>query len=76
MLFALSGAVNGYTTARLMKLFKVPQWRLTTLLSAAVLPLLVLTTVLIVDWIEYFEKANQVYPFTSVVFFTILWNLV
>lgn len=52
------GFVNGYFTSRLMKYFGSTEWRFTATLTALCLPIYIVSTFLIVDIIEYFEKSN------------------
>jgi len=54
----LGGLANGFFTARAMKYFGATEWRFAASVSAFCFPLYVSGTFLIVDVIEYFEKAN------------------
>lgn len=67
------GALNGFITAYLMRLFSVPRWKRAAALSAFVLPATIVVVFSIVDVIEYFERSNQYFPFTSVVLWSLLW---
>lgn len=67
------GFANGYVTARSMKFFGATEWRFAASCSALCLPIYIVATFGLVDIIEYFEKSNQIFPFTSIVLFTFLW---
>jgi len=75
MYFLIAGACNGFCTGRLMKYFGATEWRFSASVAAFCLPTMVIFVFLIVDVIEYFEKSDQVFPFTSMVFFCFLWIL-
>lgn len=52
------GMINGYLSARLMRLFKKPKVKFGAALSSFVLPTIMLVVFGFVDLIEYFEKAD------------------
>jgi Endomembrane protein 70 len=54
----MGSIVNGYCTARLMKYFGATEWIFAASVSAFCFPIYVSSTFLLVDLIEYFEKAN------------------
>lgn len=69
----MGGFANGYVTARAMKFFGAPEWRFAASISAVGLPFYIVITFAFVDIIEYFEKSNQIFPFTVIVLFCFLW---
>lgn len=73
--FTLSfgGYLNGFITGSMMRYFGASEWKIAASSAAFVLPTCIVVVFVLVDVIEYFEKAEQVFPFTSVVFFTLLW---
>jgi hypothetical protein len=54
----MGGFLNGYLTARGMKFFGATEWRFAASVSAFILPIYIVATLLLVDVIEYFEKSN------------------
>ena len=52
------GYFNGYTTAIMMKYFGASDWKLAASSSAFILPSAIVIVFTLVDFIEYFEKAN------------------
>lgn len=69
----IGGFVNGYFTARSMKYFGASEWRFAASVAAVALPLYIVGTFCLVDIIEYFEKSDQIFPFTAIVLFFFLW---
>lgn len=72
-ILSTGGYFNGYVSATLMKFFGATEWKLAASASAFMLPSGIAAVFILVDFIEYFEKANQFFPLTSVAFFTALW---
>lgn len=69
----MGGITNGYFTGRTMKFFGATEWRFAASVAAFMLPVYIVGTFLMVDFIEYFETSNQLFPFTSIVLFTFIW---
>jgi hypothetical protein len=67
------GFGNGYVTARTLKYFGSSEWRFSASIAALVLPVYMIITFLLVDFIEYFEKSEQRFPLTSIAIFCGLW---
>ena len=72
-ILTVGGYFNGLCTATMMKYFGASDWKLAASSSAFILPGSVVAVFVVVDFIEYFEKANQFLPLTSVAFFSVLW---
>lgn len=70
---AFGGVMNGFISCALMKFYGASDWRYAATSSALMLPCAILPTVLLVDLIDYIEKSNQLFPFTSFVFAAVLW---
>jgi transmembrane 9 superfamily member 2/4 len=70
------GFLNGYCTGRSMKFFGATEWRFAAGVSSVCLPLYIVAIFLIVDFIEYFESSNQIFPFTSIILFCFLWLVI
>lgn len=75
MTLVIGGGANGYVTARLMKFFGATDWTFSASAAAIWLPLKVTSVFFLVDMIEYFEKSEQLVPFTSIVLFSALYVL-
>ena len=73
---SIGGYLNGYVTAIMMRYFGASDWKLAASASAFILLTCIVIIFTLVDIIEYFEKAEQLFPFTSVVFFTLLWAFI
>lgn len=73
ILLTIGGLFNGYVTTSMMRFFGSNDWKLAAGWTAFFLPLCFVIVFTLVDVIEYFEKAEQIFPFTSVVFFSLLW---
>lgn len=56
-----------------MKFFGATEWRFAASVAAFMLPVYIVGTFCLVDFIEYFETSNQLFPLTSIVLFTFLW---
>ena len=52
------GYCNGFCTATMMKYFGASDWKLAASSSAFILPSAIVIVFILVDFIEYFEKAN------------------
>lgn len=57
-MLSLGGFLNGYVTATMMRFFGASDWKLAASSSALILPISIVLVILMVDLIEYFEKAN------------------
>lgn len=53
------GFGNGYVTARSLKYFGATEWRFAASIAAFCLPVYIIITFLLVDFIEWFEKSDQ-----------------
>ncbi len=71
----LGGGANGYVTARAMRYFGATEWRFAASVAAFCLPCYIAVTFILVDFIEYFEKSDQLFPFTSICFVSLFWVL-
>lgn len=69
----LGGLANGYFTTRAMKYFGAEEWRFAASASCTVLPFFITANFAMVDIIEWFEKSNQIAPFTSILLYMFLW---
>lgn len=69
------GGANGYVTARTMRFFGATEWRFAASVAAFCLPCYIAITLILVDFIEYFEKSDQLFPFTSIAFVSFFWVL-
>ena len=58
LMLAIGGYFNGYITSRAMRYFGSSEWKFAASASAFVLPWGIIVTLILVDIIEYFEKAN------------------
>lgn len=56
-----------------MKFFGAAEWRFAAFNSATTLPFTVLTTVLLVDVIDWFEKSDQLLPISSAMIYFFMW---
>jgi hypothetical protein len=72
-MLSTGGFFNGYVTSTMMRYFGASDWKLAASAAAFILPVGIVVVFILVDFIEFFEKANQVFPFTSVAFFSLLW---
>jgi hypothetical protein len=52
------GYLNGFCTASMMKYFGASDWKLAASSSAFILPSSIVVVIVLVDFIEYFEKAS------------------
>jgi hypothetical protein len=52
------GGANGYVTARTMRFFGATEWRFAASVAAFCLPCYIAITLILVDFIEYFEKSD------------------
>ena len=57
-ILTVGGYFNGFCTAMIMRYFGATDWKLAASSSAFILPTSIVAVFLIVDLIEYFEKAN------------------
>lgn len=57
-ILTVGGYFNGFCTAMMMRYFGATDWKLAASSSAFILPTSIVAVFLIVDLIEYFEKAN------------------
>jgi len=57
-ILAVGGYFNGLCTASMMKYFGASDWKLAASSSAFILPSSIVAVFVLVDFIEYFEKAN------------------
>ena len=57
-MLAVGGFFNGYVTSRMMVYFGSHEWKFSASASAFVLPWGIILILILVDIIEYFEKAN------------------
>ena len=57
-MLSVGGLLNGYATATMMRFFGASDWKLAASSSALILPTSIVVVILLVDLIEYFEKAN------------------
>jgi transmembrane 9 superfamily protein 2/4 len=64
---------NGYVTARMMRILKATDWRTTALISSITLPLYILITFVLVDFVEYEERSQNFVPLTSLALFALIW---
>lgn len=71
----MGGGANGYVTGRTMRFFGATEWRFAASVAAFCLPCYIALTFILVDFIEYFEKSDQLFPFTSICFFSLFWIL-
>jgi len=55
---AVGGYINGTLTSQTMRFFGATEWRFSANASAFCLPSAIIVVILLVDIIEYFEKAN------------------
>lgn len=55
---AVGGYINGTITAQTMRYFGATEWRFSANASAFCLPSGIISVIILVDIIEYFEKAN------------------
>lgn len=55
---SLGGLLNGFVTAAMIRYFGASDWKLAASYSAFILPTCIVVVILLVDFIEYFEKAN------------------
>ena len=73
---AFGGVLSGFVSCALMKFYEVADWRYAAVSSAVMLPFAILPTVILVDLIDYIEKSDQLFPFTSFIFAAMLWALI
>ena len=57
-MLSLGGLLNGFVTATMIRFFGASDWKLAASYSAFILPTCIVVVILLVDFIEYFEKAN------------------
>jgi len=55
---AIGGYINGYITSRAMRYFGSSEWRFSASASAFCLPTGIIGILILVDIVEYFEKAT------------------
>lgn len=68
------GLFNGYFSARAMKFFGAEEWSYAAMASSVILPLWIGVPFLMVDFVDWIEKADQMVPFTSIVGYLFLWG--
>lgn len=72
----IGGCGNGFCTAKAIKYFGSGEWRFAASAAAFVLPMYIISTFLMVDIIEWFEKSDQIMPFGSMLLFCFAWVFV
>lgn len=72
-LFVFSGVFNGYSSARLYKLFKLTNWRAATLRSALTFPGIVSLVFLFLNFMVWGQKSSGAVPFGTMIALIFLW---
>jgi hypothetical protein len=57
-ILTIGGYFNGFVTASMMRYFGASDWKFAASTSAFILPIGIAGVLILVDFIEYFEKAN------------------
>jgi len=73
LIFALLGAVAGFTSARLYKTFKGKQWQKCTLLTATLFPGLVFTVFFLLDMLVWSYGSTGAVPMLTMLAVLTLW---
>jgi hypothetical protein len=76
MAAAGSSWINGFVTARIMRTFGCAEFYGGAAASALFYPMLTLICFMLVDFIEWIEKATNAIPLTSMFVYALLWAAV
>ena len=74
-LLALMGWVNGYTSAKLLKFFGTTDWKSSICLAIFAFPTWLISTLSIVDVIEWDTESSAFLPYTYALGMVFLWLL-
>lgn len=73
LLFAFTGSFSGYYSARIYKMFKLSAWKRNTFVTAFLLPSIVFSVFLFLNFLIKDEKSSGAVPFTTLVALMVLW---
>ncbi|KAL8274085.1 hypothetical protein Esti_001927 [Eimeria stiedai] len=73
LLWTVMGAVAGYTSARMYKLFKSMNWKMTTIRTALVFPGVVFSVFFVMNVVLWSQKSSAAVSFTGLLALLALW---
>eukprot|EP00921_Rhytidocystis_pertsovi_P023393 GHVQ01037411.1.p1 GENE.GHVQ01037411.1~~GHVQ01037411.1.p1 ORF type:complete len:466 (+),score=27.41 GHVQ01037411.1:29-1399(+) len=76
VLWALLGAVGGYTAARFYKMFMSTNWKMTMIRTAVIFPGVVFIVFFFLNLVMRYEGSSATVPFRGLVNLLVLWFLI
>lgn len=73
LLWTVMGAVAGYTSARMYKLFRSMNWKMTTIRTALVFPAVVFSVFFLMNVVLWSQKSSAAVSFTGLLALLALW---
>ncbi|CBZ51214.1 hypothetical protein NCLIV_042810 [Neospora caninum Liverpool] len=73
LLWTFMGAAAGYTSARLYKMFKSTNWKMTTIRTALVFPGVVFAVFFLLNLVLWMQRSSAAVSFSALVFLLLLW---
>ncbi|PHJ22082.1 emp nonaspanin domain family protein [Cystoisospora suis] len=73
LLWTFMGAAAGYTSARLYKMFKSTNWKMTTIRTALVFPGVVFAVFFFLNLVLWMQRSSAAVSFSALVFLLLLW---
>ena len=73
MLLAVCGFLNGFTTSRILKFFRLVDWKMSAMMAALIFPMYILLTLSLGDLIESAMGSSAAVPFSEGLLHYLIW---
>ena len=74
--FGITGSISGYIAARFYKLYKGTSWIFAAFITAITLPLIILSCIVIIELVDWYERSSSYVPFTKLLVIVIVTGLI